>query len=412
MADGPIILGRQEAILFKLQASPGTDAAPVPTLDAVPFNRGTYSDGEATRLIEAVEASDGLAAGAPVIAGQSVPISFTFQLKGAGAGTTYTSVIRPPHHAVYAACGLKPFFQAAVATTLATAGTTTAATLQTPYVATAQAYRGMPMNVTAGPNSGEALLCSDYTVGRVATFADLLGTAMTAASSIAVPANWTYAPTSPADAAARATDHPGATLYRYVGGKLRKFIDVRGQITINGNSSNVGTATFQGTGTFVDETDAAFPTTLAIAGHSAPLILQGNNVSEAFLINRRPLAISQFSLAMSATIETPDDPNTANGFGEAIIGGRTPLFSCDPLQSQVATRNTLADIVAGNRYTGAIRGGYTAGNRWGLTMPLMQPVSRAEADRGEARSENTQLRVLNPGKDAQGRDNDFVLNFS
>lgn len=408
--DGVTIRGSFEGLLFKLQASEGVEATMSAATDAIPFTAGSYSDGEDTRLIETTEASGSLSAGAPVIAGQSVPITFTFPVKGAGVGAVYSSSVKPPHHAVYSAAGLRGLFQAAIASAVATAGSAIAATLGAGFATDAQAYRGMPFSVTAGPNSGELLLCSDYSAAKVATFVDLLGTAFTTSSSIALLANWTYAPTSPADEAARATDQPAATLYRYVDGKLRRFKDVRGQISVAGTSSGIGIATFTGTGTFLGESDAAFPD-MVLASHSAPLILQGSHPSEAFLINRRPLAISQFDLATAATIESPDDPNTEAGFAGAIIGRRVPLMTADPLATLVATRNTLADIKTGARYPAGVRGGYVAGNRWGLTVPLAQPVGRGETDRGQLKAEALQLRAINPGKDAAARDGDFVLSF-
>lgn len=409
--DGLPIIARQEAILFKIQSAAGTDANPAANVDAIPYEAGSWTNGSDTQFQASTEVGIGLAAGAPLVIGQPVQISFQFQLKGAAA--VYSGSVTPPHHAVYRAAGLRGQFTAAVATAVATAGTTTSATLGTGFGTTAQMYRGMPFNVTAGPNANELLLCSDYTAGKVATFADMvMGTAFTTSSSIALIANWTYAPTSPADAAARATDHPSATVHYLYGGKRRRFIDVRGSISISGGSSRPGIATFTGTGVYVGEDDSAYPATLAFASHSAPLLLQGANVSEAFLINRRALAIDTFSLTTNQTVESPPDPNSLAGFAEGIIGGRDAQFSCDPLQSFVATRDTLADIKAGTRYPGLVRAGYTAGNRWGLTMPVMQPVDRPDgAVRAGAATEALNLKLLNPGSDSNTRDNDFILTF-
>ncbi|OYZ15637.1 MAG: hypothetical protein B7Y35_06095 [Sphingomonadales bacterium 28-64-96] len=411
--DGLPIIARQEAILFKIQSAAGTDANPAANVDAIPFEAGSWSNGSDTQFQASTEVGIGLASGAPLVIGQPVTLSFQFQLKGAGAGTTYSGSVTPPHHAVYRAAGLRGVFTAAIATAVATAGTTTTATLGTGFGTTAQMYRGMPFNVTAGPNANELLLCSDYTAGKVATFADMvMGTAFTTSSSLALIANWTYAPTSPADAAARATDHPLATVHYMIGGKRRRFIDVRGSISMTGGSSRPGIATFTGTGVYVGEDDSAFPSTLAFASHSAPLLLQGANVSEAFLINRRALAIDTWTLTTNQQVEAPSDPNSVAGFAEGIIGGRDSQFSCDPLQTFVATRNTLADIKAGSRYPGMIRAGYTSGNRWGLTMPVMQPVDRGDGSaRAGALTEALQLKLINPGSDSNTRDNEFILTF-
>ncbi len=412
MADGITIRNRFEAILFKIESTEGVDAVPTGSADAIPFTAGSWSNGSATREIENNEATGTLAQGAPTIVGQTVPLSFSLPLKGLGAGTTYSGSVKPPHDAVYSAAGWRGVFTAAVPTAVLTAGTTTTGTLGTGFGTTAQMYRGMPFIVTAGPNSGELLICTDYTAGKVATFGDALTTAFTASSSIALLANWTYAPTSPASAAARLTDHPSATVYRYIDGKLRKFLGVRGQITLSGTSAGPVVATFNGTGIYAGESDATIPAQPNLASQTAPLVLQGSNPSEAFLINRRALPVSQFSFEAGATIEAPDDPNTVNGFGAAMIGQRVSRFTCDPLQTLVATRDTLADIAAGSQYPGIIRGGYALGTRFGIAMPRMQPVDRGDSERGILLAEALALRVLPPAtQDSNTRDNDIVLSF-
>jgi hypothetical protein len=413
MADGITIRNRFEAILFKIESTEGVDALPTGSADAIPFTAGSFSNGSATRVVDINEATGSLAQGTPLIAGQAVPISFSFPVKGAGAGVTYSGSVRPPHDAVYSACGWRGVFTAAVATAVLTAGSFTTGTLAAGFAATAQVYRGMPFAVTAGVNSGETLLCTDYTAGRIATFGDLLPLALTTTSSLALVANWTYAPTSPASAAARLTDHPSATLYRYVDGKLRRFVGVRGSLALSGTASGAIIATFTGTGVFAGESDAAVPAQPNLATHAPPLVLQGANVSEAFLINRRALPVSQFSLETAATVETPEDPNSLAGFMPAIIGTRAPLLTCDPLQTLVATRDTLADINAGTVYPGIVRAGYTSGNRVGLVMPRLQPIERGDSERGQLLAEALQLRVLPPPtQDSNTRDNDIVLSFS
>jgi hypothetical protein len=413
MADGITIRNRFEAILFKLELTEDVDASPTGAADAIPFEAGSFTNGSATRVIESTEASGSLGQGAPLIVGQTVPISFRFAVKGAGAGVTYSGSVKPPHDAVYAAAGWRGVFTAAVSTAVLTAGSTTTGTLGTGFGTTAQMYRGMPFAVTAGPNTGETLLCTDYTAGKLATFADLLPTALTTSSSLALLANWSYANTSPASSAARLTDHPSGTLYRYLDGKLRRFTGVRGQINVAANSSGALIATFTGTATYRGETDAAIPAQPNLASHSAPIMLQGANASEAFLINRRPLPISNFSFETQATVEAPDDPNSANGFMPATIGARRPRLTCDPLATLVATRDIKADISNLAIYTGLCRFGYTSGNRAALTWPRLQPVASDDVDRGQFSAEAVQLMALMPPtQDSNTRDNDYVLSFS
>jgi len=410
--DGLPIIARQEAILFKPQPTLNVDSITSPGEFSIPFEAGSWSNGQATRAEGSTEVAYGLEAGAPIIIGQSVPISFSFQLKGRGPGLTYTAETPPPHDAVLRVAGLRPLFSAAF-TEPVTAGTTTSATMSGTFPEVAGVYRGFPFACTAGPNAGRLLLASDYSAARVVTFADRLTTAFTTESAISLLPSFTYAGTSPVDAAAYAVDHPLASVHYLMGGKRRRFVNVRGSISMTGSSSGPGIATFNGFGTYVAEEDAAFPLEqLSFATHSAPVLLQGANTNDAFLINRRPLAISNFTLSMNQNVAAPEDPNSLNGFDSPIIGGRDSQFSCDPLQSFVATRNTLADIDARTRYTGLVRAGYTQGNRWAITMPLMQPVDRPDgSDRANAKTEALQLKLLNPGPIAANRDGSFVLSF-
>lgn len=410
MAD-PVIRPRNVAVLVKIETTEGVDASPAGNVDAIPVEADSVSWNSPYREENSNEATGSLVAGAPLIVGQPATIRFRSRLKGAGIGVTYTSLIKPPLHAAYSICGKRGFFQAAVAAAVLAAGGASQATLAASFAATAQLYRGMPLVIGAGVGIGEIPFITDYTAGRVATLADTFSPVLDTTSSVSIPANWTYAGTSPADNAARATDHPSGTIYVYEDGLLRKFVGCRGQVTLSGNSAGAGFEEFEITGVYAGLSDAAIPANLTVANHSGPLLLQGAALSEAFHINRKPLPISQFSLSDAAELESPDDPNTTNGFGPGQIGGRTPRLSCDPLATLVATRNTLAEIAAGSVYPGIIRFGYTGGNRIGITMPQLQPVAADPGTRGSFRSEQVNFRALNPGKDSNTRDGDAIRCF-
>ena len=398
------------AMRFKIETTEGVDAVPDAT-NAFPFEVDSVEYNSPYRSEGSQEANGSLAASAALIVGQPAEISFRVRIKGAGPGSTYSASIRPPHHDLLQACGWRGFFQAAVASTALASGTTASATLATPYAATAQLYRGMPLVLSGGSSGGRTAHITDYTVGRVATLTDLFGTALGATVNAALPANWTYAPTSPADATARATDHPSGTLYIYEDGVLRRFAGLRGMVDFAGETARPGFMTFRFMGTYLGKSDVARPAD-TVPQHSAPTLANGSGgINNSVLVNRLPLAIRNWALANNQGLEVIDDPNTTFGFGPADIARRDAQLTLDPADTLVSVRNVIADIEAGTRYPAVIRCGTVAGNRWSLTTPLNQPVQATPGRRGIYRTEELTLNALNSGVDPQTRDSDAVLCF-
>lgn len=397
------------AVLGKLEVTEGVDAAPDAAVDAIPVEADSVTWNSPFREENSNEATGSLVAGAPLVVGQPATVRFRSRLKGANAG--YTVLIKPPLHQMLSMAGKRGVFTAAVAALALAAGSATTATVAAPFAATAQKYRGMPLMLSVGAGAGAIPFITDYTAGRVATLTDSFAPALDATTLAAIPANWTYAGTSPADAAARATDHPSGTIYVYIDGVLRKFVGCRGRVDYEANAAGAVFASFELTGIYAGKSDTAMPATLAVANHSGPLLLKSTGISNAFNINRLPLPISQFSFTDNGELESPDDPNTQNGFGAGQIGGRSPVLSCDPLATLVATRDVEAQITAGQVYPGVIRAGLVANNRLAIVFPQLQPVSAEPGTRGMFRSEQTGFRALSPGKDSDLRDGDAILCF-
>lgn len=408
----PIIRTSNVAMLFKIETTEGVDAAPV-AVDAFPFEEDGYSYNSPFRAEDSNEANGSLVGSAPTVIGQPAEVTMRFRLKGAAGSAPYSASVKPPHHAILSACGLRGLFTAAVAAAALTAGSTTSASLGTGASSTAQAYRGMPLVLSSGPGAGHTPFITDYTAAKVATLSDTLE-ALTTSTQAAIPANWTYAGTSPRDVAARATDHPSGTLYIYEDGTLLKFTGCRGTITnLSTDTAGVGFMTVRFMGIFGGKTDAAIPAGLAVPGHSAPILAMGaGGVDHAFSINRLPLPIANATLQSESALESPDDPNTDYGFASAQIGERKPALSCNPLATVVATRNTLAQIASFTQYPGVIRCGTQLRNRWAITFPILQPIESTPGTRGMFRSEDVNYRALPPAdRDPQDRDNELVLCF-
>jgi hypothetical protein len=400
------------AVLLKLEAAEGIDAGPSAAVDAIPIEADSVSYNSPWTSEASAEATGSLVASAPLIIGQAATLSFKSRIKGAGAGAAYTASVKPPLHQALQACGWRGQFTAAIAAAAASAGTGTTATLANGFPATADALLGMLLQITAGTGAGSFPAVIDYSAARVALLGDSFATPLDATSIIGLPANWTYASTSPSDAASRATDQPSATIYVYEDGVLWKYVGCRGTVTLEGQNARPGYATFNMTGIFAGRADTAIPAGLVVAGHSAPVLAQGSSLSLAAALNRKSCTLSTWSLDPGSQIEVPDNPNTPFGFDSGQVVDRAPVLKVDPLATLVANRDTIADIGNGVQMSAVLRHGSVAGNRWSLTAPLVQKTTMDPGTRGKLRSEQIGLQCISSGKDAFGRDSDRILAFS
>ncbi|UAK24348.1 hypothetical protein [Sphingomonas nostoxanthinifaciens] len=410
MAD-PTIRPANVAVLFNLETNEAVDAGPDPTVDGIPVESDSVTYNSPWTTEAANEATGSLVGGAPLIIGQSATFSFKSRVKGAGGGVVYTSTVKPPLHQVLQACGWRGQFTPAIMAALATAGGATSVTLPASFPATARALLGSILLIGAGTGNGAAAAIVEYTAGRVATLAETYNPPLDTTTSASIPANWTYAQTSPSDQTARLTDQPSGTCYIYEDGVLRRFVGCRGTIMLDGKNARPGYATVNMTGIYAGRADTPVPTNLVVAGHSAPVLAQGTAVSNAMLMNRRPLPISTWSLDPGSQIENVDDPNTTYGFGAGQIVDRTSILKIDPLATLIASRDTITDIGNGVTYPAVLRHGAQPGNRWALIVPVGQPTAADPGTRGKLRSEQISLQCRNNGRDAVTRDTDRILCF-
>jgi hypothetical protein len=407
----PVIRPDNGLFLFALQSAEGTPQTLSPATDVILFDVSSIQYGSPYKSDQTNESTGSFAAGPPMVMGQPFTFSFKARVKGAGPTATYTSTVKPPLHPLLMACGWNGLFTAAVSAAALAGGTTSSATLGAGASANAQAYRGQPLILTGAPAANRMSMITDYTTGKVATLADLFGSALSASNTGAIPPNWTYAPTTPYDSASRLAMHPCGTAGWYEDGVLHQVTDVRGSVDFDGNSSGPGFGTFNLTGIYAGPADASMPLNAVFPAHSAPMLVQGSNGQPAFQLNRRGLPISQWSLKSNGTLETPDDPNTTYGFAAGQIADRSIVLQCDPLRTQVAVRNVLAEIGAFQQYPGALQFGYSAGNRWAITLPLIQPFASDPGMRGKLRSETNQYQALSLSRDSANRDGDAILCF-
>ncbi|MEO1221581.1 MAG: hypothetical protein AAFY42_09580 [Pseudomonadota bacterium] len=401
---------RNVAMRFKLESTEGVDANPGAE-DAFPFEVEGYDYNGPFRTENSQEANGSLAASAPLIIGQPAEVSIRVRMKGAGAGTSYSPTVKPPHHALLSACGWRGLFTAAIAAASLSAGTVSAATLDTTFSDTAQSYRGLPLQLAGGPSNGQIAHVIDYTAGREASLSDLFDSALTNAVTAALPANWSYAPTSPADTTERTADQPSGTLYIYEDGVLRRFTGLRGMVDFQGETARPGFMSFRFTGTYSGKSDVSRPSD-SVPQHSAPTLAMGSGgVTPSLVVDRKQLAIRNWALRTGQALEVSDDPNTDFGFGAGDLAGRQQMLTLDPNDTLVANRDVISDIENGVQYSAVVRCGVVAGNRWSLLLPRLQPADPTPGQRGIFRTEELSLYAINQGRGPSLRDSDAVLTF-
>ncbi|MCM8736591.1 hypothetical protein M5E06_20910 [Azospirillum sp. A1-3] len=343
---------RNAALLAKIETTEGVDASPVAGTDAVLVENPQISFNPNT--VQTNEVTGSLDGRGPITGGMTVQITCDVLLKGSGVPGT------PPEWGkLMKAAGWAEVITAAAvpaAAEAAASGTTTSLTLAAGASGTAQAYRGMPLLLTGNPAGGATSFVADYTAGKVATLTDLFGTALSAATNYQVPVNVLYKPAS--------TNIPSLTLYLYMDGLLYKVVGARANATLKLQSGNIGLISFTMTGMFAGKVDASLPAGL-VYDATRPPVWKGGKA----LVNRVVSAMSSLSIEFGNQMTNPDNPNAAEGFDPSIITSRNMTGSCDPLETLVATRDSMAALRAGTQQVIHAFYGISVGNRIGLTIP-------------------------------------------
>ena len=355
---------RNAALLAKIETTEGTDAGPVPGTDAVLVENPQISFNPNT--VQTNESTGSLDGRGPITGGMTVQLTFDVLLKGSGTPGT------PPEWGkLKKAAGWAEIITAAAvpaAAEAATAGTTTSLTLGAGASGTDQAYRGMPLLLSGNPAAGATSFVADYTAGKLATLTDLFGTALSTGTSYQVPVNVLYKPASVAI--------PSLTFYFYQDGVLYKIVGARGNATLKLQSGNIGRISFTFTGMFVSKTDASVPTGL-VYDATRPPVWKGGKA----LVNRVASAMAALSIEFGNQMTNPDNPNSAEGFDPSIITARNMTGSCDPLETLIATRDSMAALRAGTQQIIHASYGTVAGNRIGLTVPAAFYTNLQPGDR-------------------------------
>jgi hypothetical protein len=156
------------------------------------------------------------------------------------------------------------------------------------------------------------------------------------------------------------------TAYIYEDGKRIIVTGCRGNVSFSAGAGGKMMANFTMQGHVAAQTDEALPT--PTYDSTIPPVFVG----ATFTIDSFAATIGNLSFDLANVLATPDDVNSADGYGETTITARDVNGSIDPLDELVADEDFIGNFTADAVMalaTGTIGG--TAGNRWAVDMPAV-----------------------------------------
>jgi hypothetical protein len=379
----PTLLTRRAAVLFKIESTEGVDAVPVAGTDGVLVENLRITMNP--NIVETNEVTPSLDPFDPIVGGMSSSIEFDVYMKGSTAAAT-----APEWGKLLKCCGYSETITAAAVPAApeacAAGGTTILANLGATAVATAQLYRGMPLNLT-GANTLQTFIY-DYSVTKAAKITDTASVAIVAATLYQIMPNVLYVPASGAISS--------GTFYIFNDGLRYVFLGNRGTVAFNIVSGGPCKASFRFMGMFASKTDLALPTVSYDA--TRPPIWKGG----ACTINSAAMAAGTLNLDTGNQLVQPDDPNMPEAFDPAIIPLRQLRGSINPKETLVATRDIMADFRSQTRRPIHAKYGITAGNRLGFTVPAALYLNETYGD-------NNGYRIVDVPFDMTGQDSGLSI---
>jgi len=306
----------------------------------------------------------------PIPGGMRAEITLTVPMAGSGAPGT------PPEWGkLLQACRMVETVTAAAvgAPTAASAGTATTVTAASPFGNTAQQYRGMPILLTGNPAAGSTDVVLDYTTGRVISLAKTYSPVLSTATTLQIPVNVLYSPTSDD------SQEKSLTCYAYEDGLRHKILGCVGSFSIGLAAGRYATLTVRLTGMVAAIAEAA-----SLPSNYTPLTRQpprwANGLSQ---LNRVLAACATANLDMGVRTNYPENPEAGEGFDAPIITGAAPRITLDPFSHTTNTPTRASAFRAGLSMPFAAIWGSVAGNRFAVSCPSAQVVDLQPQERNE-----------------------------
>lgn len=378
---------RLRALALKVESTPGVDAiAGTPAA-------GDWLDAQLNQTPDVVivpnpsftgtlDGRPGIAGGARfVIQGVRVPLR--------GSGTAGTA---PDWLKVLTAAGMVQVDTgtAVGAPTAATAGTGTTATLATPFAATLDLYRFMPVTLSGNPATARTTLITDYTAGRVATLARTFAPVLSTSTLAQIPVNNLLRLTD------TDTDWKTLTVYAYQAGQLTigtycVVLNPRFELTAGG----IGFLVFDLLGVqAVDPADAALPAGAGAVVRPQPPVWRNGECQ----LGRAVVRAETATLSLGTTGVLAPNAEALNGFDGAHIMSRDPRAQIRVMAESTASAAAMAALRAGTETLFSAIIGSTAGNRIGLILSPAIREGQARSDGNGADMEDVTLVGSAPGR--------------
>jgi hypothetical protein len=352
-------LSNQTAFAVVKEVTPGTFVAPNTTTDTIQMSNVRVTIGGLTQDLN--EYTGTLHRPGPQVLGSTFEVSGTMFLRGIGGTTVPSADAWTPGRILQAAGFAENRIAAAIPTLVEAlaAGTTTAATLGTTAVGTADLYKGL-MLLLAGLGSGmkRYTMIRSYTAGKVATLAEVAASALNT-SNYQIPKQLAYQ--------LSAATPPSLSVSVWHGGKR---FDGNGMAissfrinlpTASRESQELPSIEFTLTGNLQAEADQACPT--ITPGLAVPPFRDG----KLWVASTR-LPGSSFSIDLNAQTAFEPDPNQVSGNGPAQLTGTQRTVSLTLSQVALATFDPNALANAGGVHPVQAVWGSAAGNAFGIIV--------------------------------------------
>lgn len=372
---GTLVRSRFSAIAAKIETTQGVDSiAGSPVLGDLILGNGDFRMNP--QVVEDPSFSGSMDV-IPGVVGSFMPeITINVPLRGTGAGGTAPSFGR-----LLRACTFEEVTDnVGVVATAATAGTVNTATFPVAFSATAQTYRGVAALLTGNPAAGAVSPITNWTAGRVATYGETFGSALTTATLMQIPVNTLYRPTS--DESVYRT----VTLYLYNDGLQTIFTGCVGSVRFDLRSGGMGMMTYTMRGRFVSTTAVSLPAVLTAGNTQNPPIWQGGRSQ----LLGRLAQCSSLSFDAGVGLMLPENPEAPSGYGPAVPISRAVRTTIDPLMDTTNQVALINDFIAGTSGSIFAQLGSAAGNRFMLSQPNVRMLQSDPSDRQGLRSNQIQ----------------------
>lgn len=323
---------------------------------------------------------------APIPTGIRPELTLRIPLRGSGTPAT-----APEWGKLMQAARFEEVAQASAvgAPTAATAGTANTATLATPFAATAQAYRGMPIILTGNPVGPRHSTVLDYTAGRVARVAETFSPILSTATLAQIPVNFLY----------RLTDDETlirpVTIYGYMGGLRHRFVGCVGSVSIEAAAGQPGYLNFSMRGQLLGAYEAAaLPTGWnSIVRPQSPIWANGISRLDGVLAR-----VANYGWNANNALYDPENPEAPQGYDRPEITAASHSVTLNPFTSTTTSPTRFGKFQVGSSVSFAGMLGSVPGNRIAFTHPSLRVSTFEQGNRGDMSVDQLTLTPDVPGQ--------------